>query len=184
MASKNVNLGGGRGTGMFYHAPAGTALPDSPGETLATAWKDAGYISVDGITWTPFGSINVLRNWANDAVRKFQEERGSVSGAIISTTSESLKAVFGDSAVTVEAASAAHGQLISVDTSDGPMSGEEAFLFIGKDGEDLFMLGCSHGMITNLADVSFTPSDAIAWTPTIEGAWTFMKDDGQVTTTT
>lgn len=184
MASNNVNLGGGRGTGMFYHAPAGTALPDSPGETLATAWKDAGYISVDGITWTPFGSINVLRNWANDAVRKFQEERGSVSGAIISTTSESLKAVFGDSAVTVEAASAAHGQLISVDTSDGPMSGEEAFLFIGKDGDDLFMLGCSHGMITNLADVSFTPSDAIAWTPTIEGAWTFMKDDGQVTTTT
>ena len=180
MASNNVNLGGGRGTGMFYHAPADTALPDSPGATLDTAWKDAGYISADGITWTPFGSINVLRNWANDAVRRFQEERGSVSGAVISTTEESLKALFGADAVSVTAASAAHGKLISVDTSDGPMSGEEAFLFIGKDGEDLFMLGCTHGMITNLADVSFTPSDAIAWTPTIEGAWTFMKDDGQI----
>ena len=145
MASNDVNLGLGRSTGMFYHAAAGTALPDSPGATLAQGWTEIGDISEDGVTWTPFGSIDVIRNWALDAVRKFASEKGKASAAIIETTEESLKAAFGESAVTVTAATATHGKLVSVDANVGKLGGPEAWLFVGKDGDDLFMLGYKVG---------------------------------------
>lgn len=182
MASNDVNLGLGRSTGMFYHAAAGTALPESPGATLATAWTEIGDVSEDGITWTPFGSIDVIRNWALDAVRKFAGEKGSVSAAIIETTEESLKAAFGASAVTVSAANATHGKMVTVDANVGKLGGPEAWLFVGKDGDDMFMLGTSSGLVTEISDVAFAPSGSINWEVTIEGDWTFVKDDGQTTT--
>lgn len=181
MASNDVNLGLGRSTGMFYHAEAGTALPTSPGETLAADWTDIGDVSEDGITWTPFGSIDVIRNWALDAVRKFAGEKGKVSAAIIETTEESLKAAFGENAVTVTPATAAHGKLVSVDATVGKLGGPEAWLFIGKDGDDMFMLGTTSGLVTEIADIAFAPSGSINWEVTIEGDWTFIKDDGQTT---
>ena len=39
MASNDVNLGAGMATGMFFTAPAGTALPAYPSEELAADWK-------------------------------------------------------------------------------------------------------------------------------------------------
>lgn len=181
MASNDVNLGLGNSTGMFYHAAAGTALPTSPGEALAQGWSEIGDISEDGVTWTPFGSIDVIRNWALDAVRKFASEKGKVSAAIIETTEESLKAAFGASAVTVSAATSTHGKLVSVDANVGKLGGPEAWLFIGKDGDDMFMLGTTSGLVTEIADVAFAPNGSINWEVTIDGDWTFMKDNGQVT---
>jgi hypothetical protein len=63
------------------------------------------------------------------------------------------------------------------------MSGEEAFLFLMKDGDDTFRAGTTEGMITALDDVSFAPGSAITWNATVSAdAWTFMKDDGQKST--
>ena len=39
MATHDAKLGIGKASGMFFHAPAGTALPTYPTETLANAWK-------------------------------------------------------------------------------------------------------------------------------------------------
>ena len=47
----DVNLGIGLATGMAFHAPAGTALPTYPGETLAEAWQEIGAVSEDGISY-------------------------------------------------------------------------------------------------------------------------------------
>ena len=49
MATHDVNLGVGNYaesgvTGMFYHAPAGTALPTYPGEALGNNWTEVGAI--------------------------------------------------------------------------------------------------------------------------------------------
>ena len=95
MATHDVNFGPGLATGMFYHAPKGTALPTYPSETLAADWVEVGDISEDGITWTPFGDIQQLKNWAKVTKRAYANERGSISAPIISTTEESLKTVFG-----------------------------------------------------------------------------------------
>lgn len=184
MASNNVNLGIGNATGYFYHAAKDTALPASPLTTLAEAWTEVGYISEDGITWSTGRSSEPLKDWANKIRRQLQNEStGTVQAPIISTTAEVLKTIFGASNVTASAASTTHGALTSVAVGEGVVSGEEAFLFIMKDGDDALMLGTTCGYITALDDITFAPGSPITWNATVSAdTWTFMKDDGQVTT--
>lgn len=184
MSSNNVNLGTGRASGYFYHAPKNTALPASPLADLAEAWTEVGYIAEDGITWSTGRSSEPLKDWANKIRRQLQAEpTGTVAVPIISTTGEVLKVIFGEDNVTEAAASQAHGAQVSVAVSEGVVSEEEAFLFIMKDGDDAMMLGTTAGFITALDDISFAPGSAITWNATVSAdTWTFMKDDGQTTT--
>ena len=183
MGSNNVNLGVGAATGMFYHAPKGTALPAYPTETLGSGWKEVGYVAEDGITWHHGRSAEPLKDWSNSIRRQLQTDAtGTVTAPIISTTQEVMETLFGASNVTTAAATATHGALVSVEVEEGVLSGEEAFLFLMKDGEDSMMLGTTSGFITNLDDVSFAPGSAITWSATVSAdKWTFMKDNGQTT---
>ena len=184
MASNSVNLGIGAATGMFFHAPAGTPLPTYPTETLAEAWKEVGFVAEDGINWHHGRSAEALKDWSNSIRRQLQsQDDKTVTVPIISTTEEVLKTIFGAANVVKTAASASHGTLLSVEVKEGVMSGEEAFLFLMKDGEDTLMLGTTSGFVTTLDDISFAPGSAINWNATISGnGWTIMKDDGQVVT--
>lgn len=178
-----VNLGTGRASGYFYHAPKGTALPASPLAELAEDWTEVGYIAEDGITWSTGRSSEPLKDWANKIRRQLQSEpTGTVAAPIISTTAEVLKTIFGEANVAESAATATHGKLVSVAVAEGVVSGEEAFLFIMKDGDDAMMLGTTAGFITALEDISFAPGSAITWNATVSAdTWTFMKDDGAIT---
>ena len=182
MPTNTVNLGAGAATGMFFHAPKGTALPAYPTAELAAAWKEVGYVAEDGISWHHGRSSEALKDWSNTIRRQLQStDDKTVTVPIISTTAEVLKTIFGESNVVSGAATADHGNLISVEVKEGTLSGEEAFLFLMKDGEDAFMLGTTSGFITTLDDIAFAPGAAITWNATVSGnGWTFMKDDGQV----
>lgn len=183
MGTHNVNLGIGRdsASGMFFFAPKGTALPDSPSATLAEAWTSVGDVSEEGISWTPLGSMTTIRNWAKESKRNYSEEPGSVTAPVIDTTENALKAVFGDDAVVITAASTTHGKVVTL-TPKAELIEPLAFLFIGKDDDDIFMLGTTNGMVNSVGDVAFAPNGTITWNPTIEGDWVFAKDDGQTTT--
>ena len=43
-----------------------------------------------------------------------------------------------------------------------------------KDGDDMIMIGCTHGQVSAVESVTFAPGSAINWTPTI----TAMGEDG------
>lgn len=182
----DVNLGAGNAsetgsTGMFYHAPADTALPTFPSDTLDAAWKEVGAISVDGITFNTNHTFNQLKNWANKIARLLPaEESGTVGAPIIDTTEESFKTIFGADNVTVTAATQTHGKLISVDVTPDAMPDPEAFLFLMKDGDDMIMIGTTRGYISELGEVAFQPNAAITWDATISAdKWTVRKDNGQ-----
>lgn len=184
MASNNVNLGAGAATGMFYTAAAGEALPAYPSADLTgTNWKEAGAVSIDGITWNTGKDSKPLRNWAKQIERLIaSEEGGSVEAPLLYTTQETLETIFGEDNVTVTAANASHGKLISVDVGPGVSGDALAFLFIMKDGDDMLMIGTTRGIVREVADINFTPTEGITWTATIEAdTWRFLKDDGQVT---
>ena len=184
MGSNAVNIGAGAASGMFFHAPQGTALPAYPGDTLAQAWKEVGFISQDGITWPHGRGGEPLKDWSNSIRRMLEsKDNRTVAGKLISTTKEVLQTIFGAANVTDGAATSSHGALESVEVKSGVISGEEAFLFLMQDGDDAFMLGTTKGIVTNLDDVSFAPGATIDWGFTIAAdAWTFMKDDGQKAT--
>ena len=177
-----VNLGAGSASGMFFHAPKGTALPTSPLAELTEDWKEVGYISDAGITWHHGRSAEPLKDWSNSIRRQLQNDAtGTVAAPIISTTQEVMETIFGAENVIHTAATTTHGAMDKVEVKEGVLSDEEAFLFIMKDGDDAFMLGTPSGFITNLDDISFAPGSPITWGATVSAdAWTFVKDDGQV----
>ena len=85
-------LGTGLATGMFYHAPAGTALPTYPAETLATAWKHVGDVSDAGITLTTDKSTEALRNWANVVKRVIMTEHSeTIQTPVMDTTEDASR---------------------------------------------------------------------------------------------
>ncbi len=158
----DVKLGLGRATGMFYHAPAGTALPTSLSGTLDTAWVHVGDVTDAGITLALNKTSTNLRNWANVIKRVIVTEHSeTVQSPIMDTTAESLKAVFGEDNVTVS------NDKVNVNLSSSSLPEEEAFLWIMKDGDDLLAIGCTHGQVTAVDNVSFAPNNAINWVPTI-----------------
>lgn len=166
----DVKLGTGLATGMFYHAPAGTALPTDPTEALAAAWKHVGDVTNDGITLSIDKSTDNLRNWANAVKRVILTEHSeTIQVPVMDTTEESLKTVVGADNVTKDA-----NGVITVNLSNGKLPDEEAFLWVMKDGDDMIMIGCTRGQVSAVDNVSFTPGDAIKWTPTI----TAMGEDG------
>lgn len=184
MASNNVNLGIGLATGMFYTAPAGTALPAYPSDSTGlSSWTEVGAVTADGITWSTGKDSDPLRNWAKEVERLIaSDEGGTVQAPLMYTTEKTLNAIFGADNVTVTAADSNHGALVSITVAPGVSASPAGFLFIMKDGDDMLMLGTSKGIVRDVDDIAFSPTEAITWTATIEAAsWTFMKDDGQVT---
>ena len=186
MASYDVNLGAGLATGMFFHAPAGTALPAYPSAELAEAWEEVGFVAQDGITWHHGRSGEVLKDWSNTIRRVLESsDDKTIAVPIISTTEEVLKTIFGAGNVDAEAANTTHGNLLKVASADGIMSGEEAFLFLMKDGDDMIAIGTTSGFISALDDITFAPGSPITWNATVNMSnWTMILDDGQVTAST
>lgn len=182
MATNNVNLGIGLATGMVFMADAGTVLPSSPLETLSADWKSIGAITADGITWATGKDSEPLRNWAKETERlTASDEGGTITAPLMYTNEDTLKAIFGSDNVTVTAADNTHGNLVSVTVAPGVSASPKAFLFLMKDGDDTMLVGTSKGIVREVGDISFSPTEAIVWEATIEAAsWTFVKDDGQL----
>lgn len=159
----DVKLGLGNATGMFYHATAGTALPTDPTAAIDTqTWTHVGDVSDAGLTLALDKSVENLRNWANVIKRVIMTEHSeTIQSPIMDTTEESLKAVVGAGNVTTTSG------VTKVNLSDGELPPEEAFLWLMKDGENMIMIGCTHGQVSAVDNVSFAPGAAINWTPTI-----------------
>ena len=158
----DVKLGLGLATGMFYHAAAGTALPTDPSAAIPQAWTHIGDVTNDGITLTMDKSVENLRNWANVIKRVIMTEHSeTIQSPIMDTTEEVLKAVVGEGNVTTAS------DITTVNLSDSELPPEEAFLWVMKDGDDMIMIGCTHGQVSAVDNVSFAPGAAINWTPTI-----------------
>ena len=165
----DVKLGTGRATGMFYHAPAGTALPEYPAATLGNAWVEVGDVTDTGITLATDKSVTNLRNWANVIKRVIMTEHAeTIQSPIMDTTEESLKTVVGaENVTTLAAQTGTHGKIVNVNLSAGRLPEPEAFLWVMKDGDSLIAIGCTNGQVTAVENVSFSPGSAITWTPTI-----------------
>ena len=163
-----VKIGLGLSTGMFYHAPKGTALPTYPSETLASAWKKVGDVTDAGITLGQSKSVTNVKNWALQIKRSILTEHiETVQSPLLDTTEETLKTTLGTENVTVTPAGAGHGKTIKCNLSADDLPAPEAYLWLMKDGDDMIMIGCSEGQITAVENINFAPTGAINWVPTI-----------------
>lgn len=115
---QNVMTGTPRGgtAGYLFRAPIGTALPTDATTTLASAYKDMGYVSEDGVERAINKAYNTIRDMGGTEVLKVRNEHGvTVTLALLETLNgDTAKAVYGDDAVTVTAATSSHGNQVHI----------------------------------------------------------------------
>lgn len=174
--------------GAIYSAPLGTTLPTSAVDTLDAAFSDSGYVSSDGLNFSPDYSTSDIMEWNGSLVRRVKESfDGSLSWSHLETNENSLKNTFGASNVTVTAATATHGKQLAV-TINGSLPEAKSWVFKLKDEDNRMLVVVPNGQVTDIEDVSFTASDAIMWGVTLSaypdssGNHVYIyTDDGQTT---
>ena len=176
----NVLVGKGDATGMAFRAPAGTALPAYPGASLGADWKAIGNVGEDGLT-LKLPSGDVIKNWALEPERRLNTENGQLSVPFIHTTKSTLETLFGENNVAYVAANSSHGNLTSVELSPDVYAEPAAYLFLMKDGSTRAFVGSSNALISEVGDIALKGTEGAQWDATIDGTWTFMVDDGNVT---
>ena len=174
-----VLVGKGDSTGMAFRAPAGTALPSYPGASLSADWKAIGNVGEDGLT-LKLPSGDVVRNWALDPERRINTENGQLSVPFIHTDKATLETLVGDNNVTFVAADGTHGNLTSVEFSPDVYAEPAAYLFLMKDGSTRAYVGSTNALISEIGDIAFNGANPTQYDATINGTWTFMVDDGNV----
>lgn len=175
MATNAVNLGIGRAAGMFFTATAGTALPGNL-TALASWGTEVGYVSHDGITLHLAQNKETLKDWSNSIRRMLPStDSGTVQVPVISTTADSLAAVFGAANVS--------GMTVTINPNN--VQEAKAWCFAMVDGDDYILLGTTSGYVSDIADVTFQPEGAITWNATISAdTWSLVKGTASSTTTT
>ena len=170
------------GTSFTY---SGTSLSASDKVVITyyvSAWRPLGDVTHDGITVNTDKSVTNLRNWANVIKRSIlTEHTETVQAPMMDTTEETLKFIVGSDNVSVTAAAGDHGKTIDCNLSSADLPAAEAFIFIMKDGDDIMAVGMERGQVTAVESVSFSPDNAITWTPTItaqDGGLHFISEEG------
>ena len=159
----NVHLRKPKIGGSIFVAPAGTTLPTDATTALDAAFKNAGYISEDGVTNNNSKSIEKIKAWGGAVVMTYSNEHcDSFKFTVIETTNtDTLKLVYGDDNVT------ATSSLISVAAN-------------GKDPDDLSIVielvlrnGKAKRIVIPLCNVSevgeitYDDTDAVGYETTV-----------------
>ena len=148
-------------TGAILSAPLGTALPTGIAEQLNDAFKDSGYVSSDGLSFTIDDSTSDINEWNGSLVRRLLESRDvTFSWSHLETNT------FGDENVVVTPATTSDGEKITVSIG-AKLPAAKSWVFKLKDGAHRILIVVPNGQITSVDEVSFTSSDAITWPVTL-----------------
>ena len=183
-------------TGAIKHAPLGTTLPtlssiSKTGVTIDGAFTGNEYVSEDGLTLAPSISTTDIKDWSGATVRKVLESfDGTLSWTMISTNEGAMKVAFGDAHVTVNAATAQHGNQVQAAVG-AHMPDAQSWVFLMKDGDARVVIVVPNGQVTEIGEVTFASNAAIGWQVTLScypdtnnECIYIMTDDGVVTGST
>lgn len=114
--SSNVVAGRPKPNGAIFRAPAGTALPTSEATVLDAAYVGQGYAAEDGLERAISKAYATIRAWGGDEVKRARTELSvSMKFTLIEAANANVaRTIWGESAVTVTAATAATGTKIAV----------------------------------------------------------------------
>jgi hypothetical protein len=170
--TSNVATGKPRVGGAVFRAPKGTTLPKSAVETLATAFKDMGYISEDGLTNAYSLTSENKKAWGGDVVLVSQTGvEDKVSMTLIEPLNiEVLKAVYGDDNVSGDLTT---GIVVKVNSDD-----KEEYVWVF----DMILNGAKKRLVlpsailSEVGEIAYKDSDMVGYAVTL----TALPDaDGQ-----
>lgn len=113
---QNVIAGKPKVGGAIFRAPLGTALPTDAATALPGAFVELGYVSSDGFARSINKGYEAITAWGGDEVLKSRTEHsvGFSFTLIEDLNGDVHEAKWGTAAVTQTAATASHGNLVTV----------------------------------------------------------------------
>lgn len=159
----NVTTGKRRTDGGIYFAPAGTTLPTNATATLATAFKNLGYVSEDGVTNSLSKDVTEIKEWGGDTVDTvLTAQTDTFQFTLIeSLNTDTLKAVYGDANVTESSGAIT----VTVKAAEAP-SGVWVIDMIQK-GNKLKRIVIPNGKVSELGDVVYKADEAVGYDVTV-----------------
>ena len=159
----NVTTGKRRVDGGIYFAPAGTTLPTDATTALATAFKNLGYVSEDGVTNSLSKETSEIKEWGGAVVDNVQTGYTDTFSLtfIESMNVDTLKVIYGDSNVT-EASGAI---TVTVNASEAP-AGVYVIDMVMK-GNKLKRIVIPNGKVSELGDIVYKADEAVGYDVTI-----------------
>lgn len=159
----NVTTGKRRTDGGIYFAPAGTTPPTNATSTLATAFKNLGYVSEDGVTNSLSKDVTEIKEWGGDTVDTvLTAQTDTFQFTLIeSLNTDTLKAVYGDANVTESSGAIT----VTVKAAEAP-SGVWVIDMIQK-GNKLKRIVIPNGKVSELGDVVYKADEAVGYDVTV-----------------
>ena len=159
----NVTTGKRRVDGGIYFAPAGTTLPTDATTALATAFKNLGYVSEDGVTNSLSKDVTEIKEWGGDTVDTVLTAQADTFQftLIESLNTDTLKAIYGDANVTESSGAIT----VTVKAAEAP-SGVWVIDMIQK-GNKLKRIVIPNGKVSELGDVVYKADEAVGYDVTV-----------------
>ena len=159
----NVTTCKRRTDGGIYFAPAGTTLPTNATTTLATAFKNLGYVSEDGVTNSLSKDVTEIKEWGGDTVDTvLTAQTDTFQFTLIeSLNTDTLKAIYGDANVTESSGAIT----VTVKAAEAP-SGVWVIDMIQK-GNKLKRIVIPNGKVSELGDVVYKADEAVGYDVTV-----------------
>ena len=159
----NVTTGKRRVDGGIYFAPAGTTLPTDATTALATAFKNLGYVSEDGVTNSLSKETTEIKEWGGAVVDNVQTGYTDTFSLtfIESMNVDTLKAIYGNSNVSESSGAIT----VTVNASEAP-AGVYVIDMIMK-GNKLKRIVIPNGKVSELGDIVYKADEAVGYDVTI-----------------
>lgn len=148
---------------------ATTAAAPSDATTTPAGFTAAGYIGDGGVTETNERSTDRIRAWGGDTVKVVQTEHNVTYQFTFLETlnTDVLKAVYGDTNVTMTAATGGTGKLHAV-LINAAVRDHKSFVFEVKDGAAKIRIYIPDGQITEVGDVTYSDGEVVGYEVTVE----------------
>lgn len=168
-ATKNVVSGKPKSTGGVLRASLGSTAPTDVSTALDAAFKAAGYIHEDGLTKSVGRSTEKVKAWGGDVVKITQTEHSvTLAFGFIEVLNETvLKALNGDSRVTVTTATTTSGTLTEVEVTGDELPAS-MYVFEIKDGDAKIRIFAPNAHLSEQGDTTYSDSEVIQYPVTYE----------------
>lgn len=162
--AQNVTAGKPKVGGAIYRAPLGTTLPTDASTALDPAFVGLGYVSEDGLVNSNTPTSENIKAWGGDIVLTTLTEKPDTFQftLIEALNAEVLKAVYGDSNVTV----ATDGKITLKANSTQQPDCAWVFDMVLKDGA-LKRIVIPDAGISAVGDVTYADGSAVGYQTTI-----------------
>lgn len=160
----NVTTGKPKVGGAVHFAPLGTTLPTDATTALDPAFVDLGYVSEDGLTNNNSPESDTVKAWGGDTVLNLQTDRPDTFAlTLIEAMNQNvLKAIYGESNVTVDN----DGNVSVQATAEDMSSGAWVFDMILKGGRAKRVV-VPNGTISELGEINYKDDEAVGYNITI-----------------